>query len=385
MPTPIPSGRAIRIALVTNIPAPYRLPMYELLAQTPGTELKLFFCSGREPDRLWDLQRLRVAHVFLRERVLTWSRRYIHTNPDVWSRLGEFRPDVVVTTGFNPTHLIAFAYARARGAHHIAMTDGTLQSEARLSAVHRWLRRRVYRRTAAFVGASEGSFALYRQYGVPAAAQFKSHLCADNPAFAAARRPSRDVDLIFCGRFAPGKLPLFAIDVAAAVGRLLNRRVVLLLVGAGELEQEMRRAAARVADCVDAQFAGFARQSELPAHYSRAKVLLFPTSGDTWGVVANEACAAGVPVIVSPQAGVCGDLVRDGENGRVLPLDVDRWAQAAAALIGEEAVWQRLSERALDLVGSYTYSNAAKGLADAVAHATASVPGPAALPRMEKP
>jgi glycosyltransferase involved in cell wall biosynthesis len=369
------ASRVIRVALVTNIPAPYRLPMYELLAQAPGLELKLFFCSGREPDRLWDLQRLRVGHVFLRERVLTWSRRYIHTNPDVWSRLDEFSPDVVVTTGFNPTHLIAFAYARARRAHHVAMTDGTLDSETRLSAVHRWLRRRVYRRSAAFVGASEGSFALYRQYGLPEAALFKSHLCANNPAFMAARRPGRDVDLIFCGRFAPGKLPLFAIDVATAAARLLDRQVSLLLVGAGELEQEMRQAVARAGDCIDAEFAGFARQAELPTHYSRAKVLLFPTSGDTWGVVANEACAAGVPVIVSPQAGVAGDLVCEGENGHVLPLDVEKWARAAARLIGDESAWQRMSARALELVSDYTYSNAAKGLADAVAHAVASPQG----------
>ena len=371
-PGRLAATRAVRVAMVTNIPAPYRLPMYELLAALPSIELQLFFCSGREPDREWDLQRLRVPHVFLRERVVTWSGRYIHTNPDVWPRLRAFAPDVVITTGFNPTHLIAFFFARLRGVRHVAMTDGTADSEARLSVVHRWLRRRVYGRSQAFIGASEGSFALYRQYGVAEPALYKSQLCADNPAFAAAARPQRDVDLVFCGRFVAGKLPLFAIAVADGVARRLGRRVVLLLVGSGELDAQMRRAVDQVAHAVDARFAGFARQAELPAHYARSRLLLFPTVGDTWGVVANEACAAGVPVLVSPQAGVAGDLVRDGDNGRVLPLDVDRWADAAAALLRDDTTWQRMSRRGVELVRAYTYASAAAGVAAAVAHAIAA-------------
>lgn len=357
----------VRVALVTNIPAPYRLPVYELLAAEPGIELTLFFCSGREPDREWDLERLRVPHRFLRERVITWRNRFIHVNPDVWRELRAFGPEVVITTGFNPTHLLASAFARMRGTPHVAMTDGTAQSESALSFVHRWVRRRVYRRTSAFVGASEGSFALYRQYGVPNASMFKSHLCANNGAFAAAAKTPRDFDFIFCGRFVEGKLPLFAIEVAAATARRLGRRVRLLCVGAGELEAAMYRAAEQVGNLVQVHFAGFARQAELPGHYARAKVLLFPTRGDTWGVVANEACAAGLAVIVSHQAGVAGDLVRHGENGWVLPLDVERWADAAVALLRDEGVWRRMSNNSLVRVQPYTYANAAQGLVDAIA------------------
>ena len=362
---------SVRVAMVTNIPAPYRLPMYELLAATPGIELKVFFCSGREPDRHWDLDQLHVPHVFLRERFFTLgSNRYVHVNVDVWPRLREFAPDVVVTTGFNPTHLIAFVQARASGARHVAMTDGTADSEAKLSAVHRWARRWVYRRSAAFVGASEGSFSLYRQYGVRDSRLFKSHLCANNAAFATAAGVERDVDLLFCGRFAEGKQPLFALEVAAAVARRLGRRLVMLLVGSGELEGAMRQAAERLAPWIDARFPGFARQSELPACYARSKLLLFPTTGDTWGVVANEACAAGVPVIVSPQAGVANDLVRDGVNGRVLPLEVEAWAEAAANLLRDDGMRQRMAVQCLERVGPYNYANAARGLAQAIVAAS---------------
>lgn len=368
-PTSMPMA-SVRVALVTNIPAPYRLRMFDVLAAEPGIELKLFFCSQREPDREWDLLPLRAPHVYLRQRVLTWRGRFIHANPDVWPQLGAFRPDVVITTGFNPTHLLAFAFARLHGSRHVAMTDGTATSEAKLTFVHRWIRRRIYRRTEAFVGASGGSFALYRQYGVPTRSIFKSHLCADNAAFAAVAHTPRDVDFIFCGRFVAGKLPLFAIEVAALAAQRLGRPVTLLMVGSGELEARMRIETDLVAGHVQTHFAGFAAQAALPGHYARAKVLLFPTLGDTWGVVANEACAAGLAVIVSPQAGVAGELVCDGVNGRVLPLDVALWADAASTLLRDTAAWQQMSHRSRQLVQPYTEVNAARGIADAVRHAT---------------
>jgi glycosyltransferase involved in cell wall biosynthesis len=363
------TGGGLRVAIVTNIPTPYRLPIYELLAQTPGIELRLFFCSGREPDREWDLAGLSVPHVFLRERMIHWRDRFIHANRDVWSALSEFRPDVLITTGFNPTHVLAFLFALAHRLPHVAMTDGTAISESSLSWIHRSVRRWVYRRTSAFVGASNGSFELYRQYGVPPAAMFKSHLCADNEGYAVAPRFKREFDFIFCGRFVESKLPLFAIEVAARTARRLGRRVRLLLVGSGKLVDIMRAETESQATYVEAHFAGFARQAELPTHYAKSKLLLFTSVADPWGVVANEACAAGVPVLVSDRAGAAGDLVRDGVNGRVLPRDATMWSDAAFALLSDDAAWERMSAAARDSVSAFSYAHAAAGLAAAIAHA----------------
>lgn len=361
----------LRAAIVTNIPAPYRVPVYALLAASPGIDLKLFFCSGREPDREWTLPPLDFAHEFLPQRMLAWRSRFIHFSAGVGRSLAAFAPGVVVTTGFNPTHLLACLYAHRHGAGHVAMTDGTMRSEARLGLLHRAARRRVYRHTQAFVGASEGSRALYRSYGIAEPLLFTSALCADNAAFEAAsdNAGEREFDFIFCGRFASGKLPLFALDVAARASLRLGRRARLLMVGAGPLDADVRRAAARHAAAVDCVLPGFAAQNELPGHYARARLLLFPTTGDTWGVVANEACAAGLPVFVSPQAGAAGELVRDGDNGRVIDIDAQRWADAAAALLLDPAAWQRMSSRSRARVAPLTYVNAAAGLAAAILRA----------------
>jgi glycosyltransferase involved in cell wall biosynthesis len=59
----------------------------------------------------------------------------------------------------------------------------------------------------------------------------------------------------------------------------------------------------------------------MPAVYSAADVLVLPSDGsETWGLVANEALACGLPVILSDAVGSAPDLAGDGTAGLVFPL-----------------------------------------------------------------
>ena len=349
--------------MVTNIPTPYRIPIYERLAKEGDIELLVIFFSGREPDREWDLGDSSFHQVFLHERFLSIHGRFIHINPDVWRQLRAFAPDVVVTTGFNPSHLLAYAYARLYGARHVAMTDGTQVSEIILSALHRWIRRRVYAHTEAFIAASNGSFDLYHAYGVDSTRMFKSHLCADNEMYFSSPVVEKRFDFIFCGRFVRVKNPFFALDVAKGVALRLGRRVSVMFVGSGDLDSQMRQAAAEAAAWVDVSFPGFASQQTLPSLYGAARIFLFPTLWEPWGVVANEACAAGIPVLVSRSAGSAHELIRHGDNGYVLPLEIDRWVEAGARLLSDPVLYERMSACSRSLVSAYNYGNAARGIA----------------------
>lgn len=355
----------LRIAIVTNTPPPYRVPVFQRIGHTPGIEFQAIFCSRREPNRKWDLPPLQFDHVFLRENFHEVSGRYIHNNLDVVPALQRFAPEIVITDGFNPTHLYAFLYAWGKGLVHVAMTDGTDVSEQGLSRLHKFVRRFVYARSGAFVPASVGGRRHYESYGVPADRCFTSCLCIDNAAFAPAEGQPKEYDFIFSGRFEAVKNPLFAIGVAAETAKRIGRKVRMLYVGAGSLEDSIRAAAALHEPLVDTVFHGFATQRELPGLYRSARIFLFPTLWDPWGVVANEACAAGLPVIVSPEAGVAGELVREGENGFVCGLDTELWAQRASALLLRPALLDDFSRRSLRLVGEYSYDNAAAGLVDA--------------------
>lgn len=357
---------SIRVAVVTNIPTPYRRPVFEILAAMPDITLKVIYCSEREPDRDWDLTSTAYEAKYLNERFYTVGDKFVHANPEVFAALRSFKPDVVVGTGFNPTHLFAFLYTKISGCRFVPMTDGTLKSEQVLSPAHRWVRRRIYRSAKAFIAASDGGFDLYDSYRVNPTAIFKSHLCTDNAAFEGESEVQKKYDLIFSGRFGQLKNPLFALDVARVAALQCERKLSLAFLGAGPLEPEMSKLAKQYAEWVETHFLGFAKQSELPAIYKTARVMLFPTLADVWGVVANESLAAAVPVIVSPVAGCVPELVRHEQSGLVVPLEQQLWVAAVLQLLKDPELCQRMGNAGRKIVNEYTYANAAQGIADAV-------------------
>jgi glycosyltransferase involved in cell wall biosynthesis len=108
----------------------------------------------------------------------------------------------------------------------------------------------------------------------------------------------------------------------AAFTRLAQERsdVALVMLGDGPLRRRLLEAIdPRVRGSVHSQ--GHMRQAELPLWFAAADVFVFPSRYDGWGVVLNEACAAGLPIITTDAVGASKDLVIQGENGFVVARD----------------------------------------------------------------
>jgi glycosyltransferase involved in cell wall biosynthesis len=125
--------------------------------------------------------------------------------------------------------------------------------------------------------------------------------------------------IMYCGKLYPGKHPL---DLAAAV-RLLEQEVNTLFVGDGSIAESVRAALRPGRGVVT----GFVNQSELPAYYHAADILVLPSEVEMWGLVINEAMAAGVLPVTSDRVGAAPDLVRG--VGEIYPCG-DVTALAAA-------------------------------------------------------
>lgn len=358
----------IKIAIITNIPAPYRVPVFNELALDKDLDVTVCYCSALENNRKWNYGVIDHKYIFLKERVIQRGDKYIHNNIDVISYLAKINPDVVITTGFNPTHLYAFFYALLKGKKHIPMCDNTLKSEAILTWKHRLVRRFVYSYSHAFIGASDGSRDLYRSYNVDAASLYKSHLAVNNEAyFSRSSLANKNYDLVFSGRFSEGKCPLFVVKVVKKLSVLLNRDVSILFLGSGPLADQMKKEMENY-PLTKYKFQGFVSQEELPALYCSARILVFPTIQEAWGVVANEACAAGLPVITTPAAGVAGELVRDGVNGYVCELDENLWCERLTLLLTDTKLYDEFSANSIEMVSEYSFKNSASGILDAAKH-----------------
>ena len=88
-----------------------------------------------------------------------------------------------------------------------------------------------------------------------------------------------------------------------------------------------------------ATFAGFLNQSEISKAYAVADVVVLPSEAwETWGLVVNEATAAGVPTVVSDRCGCSDDFGAKNPYTRVFPMgDVTAMARAIEEVLALEA------------------------------------------------
>jgi len=167
--------------------------------------------------------------------------------------------------------------------------------------------------------------------------------------------------VLFAGKLLPFKRPLDIIDAWP----LTETRPRLLFAGSGELEGAL---AARAGDLgAPLHQLGFLNQTEMPAAYAAADLLVLPsTARETWGLVANEALACGVPVVVSDASGCAPDLAGDGAAGRVFPMgDVRALAAAIEAVL--------MSPPACDVVAARSKTHSLAAAADGIETGLAAV------------
>jgi glycosyltransferase involved in cell wall biosynthesis len=168
------------------------------------------------------------------------------------------------------------------------------------------------------------------------------------------RRPDSGAPLtfFFCGQMIRRKgvdLLLLAFDRLIARG--LDAR--LLLVGR---EAELQRFLAMVSPITRSKvrYEGFHAPEGLPEFFGWSDVFVLPSRHDGWGVVINQALAAGLPIITSNAVGAGLDLVENGINGMCVAAgDVDALYGVMETLILNPAIarqWGKSSrERARDL------------------------------------
>lgn len=276
-------------------------------------------------------------------RTSSFSEAYeMHVPYDTFAALRAWQPDVIITGEMGARSLQAVLYARLTNTPVALWGMLSEHTESSRSAWRTLLRRRLVR-AVDFVIVNGESGARYIRGLAPGARIVYANQAIDLEAFLALPRRTAEnavPNLLHVGTLSERKGIHLLIPALARI----DRRVRVTFVGDGPLSGQLKQLAGTNAEVVHA---GNVPYEELPRWYAGADALLFPSLADEWGLVVNEALAAGVPVMGSTFAQAVTELVRDGENGwtftpdsadtvaaalqRVLATPADQLAQMRAA------------------------------------------------------
>lgn len=177
-----------------------------------------------------------------------------------------------------------------------------------------------------------------------------------------------DFVVLFTGKLMDIKRPM---DLLKAVLNLKNNRhrVVALFVGSGILSDSLKE----FTQCNFLQnnihFAGFVNQSEIAHYYLAADVLAITSETDAHPLVATEAAALGLSLIVSDRVGCIGktDVAQPNHNALVYPCgDIDKLSYAIQQLKDSPKKRQIMSEKSKVIAETQDISVAASAIENAV-------------------
>lgn len=332
-----------KVVVFNNITAPYTNDLYNhLVAQ--GVELIVMSCARQEKNRSWaDTFRADYSNFVLKGVQIRLSpSRFAHYNFGIFSALDRADPDVLVVSGFYPSMLIATLWAIRRRKTLLLMTDGWRATMPN-SLYHRTVRPFVVSHCAAVLVCSRKGADYFREMGVDPGRIFVAPLVPAWPAPSAIKAyRKRGYDILWAAHMTNEvkNLAFFVEFVIALRARFPNLKVKL--VGSGK-DQPQTVAALRHAD-VNFECEGSIRWDAMEPFFSNARLFILPSVWESWGLVCNEAMQCGTPCLVSPNVGAAGELVRDGQNGHVIPLAVEAWVDRASALLADRDLWTRYSD-----------------------------------------
>ena len=372
-----------RVVVLTEIIAPYRIPVFNALAKHADVDLHVIFLAENDPtQRQWLVYKNEIR---FRYQVLpSWRRRLgrhsLLLNSGMETALRRAAPEAILCGGYN--YIVswqALRWAKRNGVPFSLWVESNARDFRSGLAWIESLKSRFLGDCSGVVVPGKSAFEYVMSYGVAEEIISVAPNAVDTDFFAEGAEVARgNADacrqslnlparfFLFVGRLVPEK---GVFDLVEAYGRLtpdLRREIGLVLVGDGQARAGLEQQAAAIRPGV-IRVVGFAQREQLPAYYGLADIFVFPTHSDPWGLVVNEAMACGLPVICTDAAGCAADLVEDHWNGLVIsPGDLNQLSSALNQLARDHNLRLRCGQRSRERILQYSPESCAEGLASAV-------------------
>jgi len=370
-----------RVAIIFARLGPYHVARIAAANARLGGGCLALEVASESREYAWD----RVETQAFRRRTVVTDRDYQDVpgrerSAAVYAALEDEQPLAVAISGWGfAEDRAALAWCRRNGRVAIVMSESQERDVRRSPAKEALKRVLISEFDAALVG-GERHAAYLTKLGMPRERIVLGYDVVDNQHFQAGAEVARrgeveerhrralPKDYFLCSARFVRKKNLGSLLHAYAVYRVRAgaRAWKLVLLGDGPLRARLEQTIRRLALEPDVRLPGFKQYQDLPAYYGLARAFVLPSLAEQWGLVVNEAMAAGLPVLVSEACGAA-DLVQPGVNGWL--FDPARPEELAARMIDisrDSALAERMGLVSRGIVAAWSPEAFGSGLAGAI-------------------
>lgn len=356
----------LKVLFITNLPSPYRVDFFNEL----GKSVNLTVCyerrSSSERNKEWvNKNKRNYQEIFI-------SAKKVGVDKSIG--LGLVRElkrdeyDYLIVTGFSsPSVIILILYCQLHKIPYIMEDDGGLYNIN--GEKHRWIKYQLLKKVKAYFTTTDENIKALIRLGVNEEIIYKypfSSVKNIDIEEGIIKRANQDeiksnlqVDeekvILAIGQFIQRK----GFDILLKAFKNMPSNYGLYFVG-GEPTSKYLELVSRL-HLNNVHFVGFKSKEDLKNYYSIADVFVLPTREDIWGLVVNEALAAGLPVITTDKCGAGLELIKNGENGYLVKVeDSEEISSRIVEILKNEVDKNIMSENAINVARKYTIEEMAE-------------------------
>jgi 1,2-diacylglycerol 3-alpha-glucosyltransferase len=290
--------------------------------------------------------------------------------------LAQVNPDVVAICGYaHPTMLAALVWSVWHRKAIVLLSDSKADDSPR-RWWKEWPKQLLLKLYPAALVAGKPQARYVIQLGMSPESIFWGFDVVENKTFHPSKirttpQPLKFPFFLSVNRFVPEKnLPNLLIAYANYCQQSGDGAWHLVLCGDGPLRPGLEQQIRSLGLAERVHLPGFLQQASLIPYYAHASCFIHASIKDTWGLVVNEAMAAGLPVLVSKRCGCFEDLVIEGVNGfGFVPEDMQELADLMVQISANESDRDRMGQAALQHIQKFSPEYFAENLYQASQYA----------------
>ncbi len=362
-----------KLTFITNIPSPYNLDLFEALAK-PAT-LSVFYYSSIESERQWSLSIESsdyFSEVFRKDffhHLFQKINRNLYFNFHCIRVALRIKSDYFILGGnyFAPNTLLLLLLLRLRHQKVFWYGEKLLPSSSSLIyLLKRILILPVNLFTEAIFAVGEGAVASYRNYGYKNQI-FNIPYSINNNRFDGVEKyeliEGGKIIFLSSGSLIYRKGYDLAIQAFNLLDNKIKSKVEYWILGDGPLLTHLQSLSN---PGLIVRFMGFVDPSSIPKYFNCASAFLLTSRYDGWGVVVNEAIAAGLPLIVTNTCGAAEYV--NNENGFVVNCDAQEISEKISYLVLNPKTSLKFSEFNIQLAQSISSDSISRRLMEYISN-----------------
>jgi glycosyltransferase involved in cell wall biosynthesis len=371
----------MRVAILTNILTPYRVPLFDSVAKRSDFDVRVFTTSESQRNRNWDTtpdERAFECEVLRGYSFYSYSfDRALGINPGVVVALRRYDPNVLVVGGYSDvTMWLGLAVAKVTGTPVVPWIGTWHGSNRTSNRVVDALKRTFVQSGSTWLAYGTRAADFLISLGADPAHTHNATNAVDLDWFGAQADqydpPDSDaLQLLYCGQLIPRKNVETVLD---ALAQGFETPVELTVLGDGPQRERLERLA--TLRNLSFEFEGYVDREDTPEYYAQTVELIMTSRREVWALVVNEALACGGATLVSEKCGCVPDLLESGFNGQSFdPDDVSSVHDAISwAVENRVELRSRREEIASDVSARASVTEAADAFDAAIRNATGQSP-----------